>query len=541
MTHQREYQEEWLTAYLDGELDEEQLRIVRKRLEDDPAAGRTFEELKEVRRMIGTLQRWSGSDLKFTIDPAMAPRLEEPKPEVPEVAPVIEVTEARRGLGQRSRPSRPWRRWTTIFATAACLLIAAGFFWTRFNDLSSGYLSLNTSNRAVESRKADFATEHLAAPQSIAPPSEPLVETQTAFAANNNELPAQAESADLARSFAAGQEANNVLIQQAPSDPSRLLQRAQNPAPPQPQVSRKSMLRFNTESESQATKKIDDLPKTNEIALSDGKSTAVAADISVGASSLDATVQTQPGMPPLPALASAAPSPAPASAVAEKAGMSASGSAERAGMSMPGIAAAGPTPKMSGVRQERALAEIKENTDKVDVGAKLHLGVEKETLQLSLSVDYPVEVDVIRSRAWPEADVASTFQQVIRYLAVGELETINNATKPVAIEYLLALVTVDASSPAHAAKLEKRISQKQLLRISATKAGKNVADKQNTPVSMFATILFTNREQADTILAELGTSGEKSAPLTPLWIVPSGDSGRAAGAMAPVVLVLRKP
>ncbi len=61
------FQEEWLSAYLDDELTDEQRQVVEQRLVTDPAAQMMLDELRRVRAMVAQLPSWSGSDFKFTI------------------------------------------------------------------------------------------------------------------------------------------------------------------------------------------------------------------------------------------------------------------------------------------------------------------------------------------------------------------------------------------------------------------------------------------------------------------------------------------
>ncbi len=70
--NQSQYREEWLSAYLDGELSEEQRLIVESRLANDPTARATLEGLNRVRQMVAKLPAWSGPSLNFTVpDTAM--------------------------------------------------------------------------------------------------------------------------------------------------------------------------------------------------------------------------------------------------------------------------------------------------------------------------------------------------------------------------------------------------------------------------------------------------------------------------------------
>lgn len=55
-----EYREEWLSAYLDDELTEEQQLIVERRLAGDSAAQATLNDLKRIRGLVQQLPAWSG-------------------------------------------------------------------------------------------------------------------------------------------------------------------------------------------------------------------------------------------------------------------------------------------------------------------------------------------------------------------------------------------------------------------------------------------------------------------------------------------------
>lgn len=65
-----EFQEEWLSAYLDNELDDQQRQIVEQRLAADPDARAMLEDLRRVRQLVSQLPRWSGPNLNFEIPAA---------------------------------------------------------------------------------------------------------------------------------------------------------------------------------------------------------------------------------------------------------------------------------------------------------------------------------------------------------------------------------------------------------------------------------------------------------------------------------------
>lgn len=58
-----EYQEEWLSAYLDNELTEQQRALVEERIANDGAAQQLLEELKQVRSLVSQLPGWDGPSI----------------------------------------------------------------------------------------------------------------------------------------------------------------------------------------------------------------------------------------------------------------------------------------------------------------------------------------------------------------------------------------------------------------------------------------------------------------------------------------------
>ena len=55
-----EFQEDWLSAYLDGELAPEQVAIVEQRLASDASLQATLEDLQKVRQLVSDLPIWNG-------------------------------------------------------------------------------------------------------------------------------------------------------------------------------------------------------------------------------------------------------------------------------------------------------------------------------------------------------------------------------------------------------------------------------------------------------------------------------------------------
>ena len=58
-----QFQEEWLSAYLDDELSSDQRRTVEERLTNDPNTQLLLEDLKRIRNLVGQLPGWEGPGL----------------------------------------------------------------------------------------------------------------------------------------------------------------------------------------------------------------------------------------------------------------------------------------------------------------------------------------------------------------------------------------------------------------------------------------------------------------------------------------------
>ncbi len=155
--------------------------------------------------------------------------------------------------------------------------------------------------------------------------------------------------------------------------------------------------------------------------------------------------------------------------------------------------------------------------------------------EITLAVDFPLELTVLRSRSWTDVEIPSVFQEVVRYLVSGELVAAN-ASSNVQGGYSIALLTLESSSTNFDANLQKRLNQKQLFQIATTRA----RDVNNRPAIAFgAIIMMINREQAELIMRELADAAQKES-LTPLWIVPTGKRESTPTRTDHVVLVLRK-
>ena len=60
-----EYQEEWLSAYLDDELTAAQRALVEQRIVEDEQADVMLQDLMRVRSLVGKLPAWNGNSLSL--------------------------------------------------------------------------------------------------------------------------------------------------------------------------------------------------------------------------------------------------------------------------------------------------------------------------------------------------------------------------------------------------------------------------------------------------------------------------------------------
>ncbi len=74
---QREFQEEWLSAYLDNELTEPQRQIVEQRLSSDPAAQLLLADLRKIRNLVAELPEWTGGKIQVDVDASMLEEADE--------------------------------------------------------------------------------------------------------------------------------------------------------------------------------------------------------------------------------------------------------------------------------------------------------------------------------------------------------------------------------------------------------------------------------------------------------------------------------
>lgn len=166
-----EFQEEWLSAYLDDELTAEQRQVVEQRLAIDPAAQSMLDDLRRVRSMVSKLPSWSGSSLKFAI-PDELPGSD--KNELDEAldssnqSQSLPINSVRTSSNASNRYENSNGSLVTWLVTAASLLLMLGigyFFWPREG------LLLTQADRGVGTAAYDRLEQSAASDAKIA--SEP--------------------------------------------------------------------------------------------------------------------------------------------------------------------------------------------------------------------------------------------------------------------------------------------------------------------------------------------------------------------------------
>lgn len=219
-----EFQEEWLSAYLDGELSDEQRELVEQRISDDPGVANTLENLRKVRSLVSSLPRWTDGELSTTAILARADEIDDVDSDISENAPAdlgdtllgdvdaIVDQEPQHGttdeefLAARLTQRAASMRWLRPAATAASLLLILGIGYTLWPVGSQSELASATRSDSADAPQGEME-EQGAAPDSFAPdspaPGLPMPEMQSDFSsqslADSNEpslpLPPVSESA----------------------------------------------------------------------------------------------------------------------------------------------------------------------------------------------------------------------------------------------------------------------------------------------------------------------------------------------------------
>ncbi len=186
-----EFHEEWLSAYLDGELNEEQRQVVEARLAEDAGARELLSDLERVRGLVRQLPAWPGAGLSSAS--ILAGTSASTAPEAPSADPLKEalpseprgesladsLTEPLQSRRSRPRPAA-WMSWLRPLAVAASLLLALGlgFLWW---PGTSPWTSLASRNVPPAGAAADLSSREADSAESAAEPVETAVAGNVEF------------------------------------------------------------------------------------------------------------------------------------------------------------------------------------------------------------------------------------------------------------------------------------------------------------------------------------------------------------------------
>ncbi len=223
-----DFQEEWLSAYLDDELSAGQRSIVEQRINVDPLSALMLRDLEQIRGLVRSLPAWSGKQLQVPVAElrlnesatAIAPTAvadraqvdgnfhDELRPPVDHsltsdsIDDVLQSDSPHRQNGSTDRPpDRPMWRWLRPVALAASLLLALGLglmLWP-----AAAPRNLATSTRVTEVAAAPMVdapepalnpqAEQSASAGASADAAAPQAETETVQFDSKLELGYQAQ------------------------------------------------------------------------------------------------------------------------------------------------------------------------------------------------------------------------------------------------------------------------------------------------------------------------------------------------------------
>jgi anti-sigma factor RsiW len=159
------FDESWLSAFLDNELDAAQRAAVEAKLQADPHAAEMLEDLKRIRELIGRLPAWEGTNSTFNLQLLNNNNNNNNNNN----ADAVVAADTTRVSETATAPQPTWqhRRWSALAALAAGLiglLLYAGNYLNRPEERS-----LALQRNETEAREA-LATD---APQRLAPSAMP--------------------------------------------------------------------------------------------------------------------------------------------------------------------------------------------------------------------------------------------------------------------------------------------------------------------------------------------------------------------------------
>lgn len=177
-----DYQEEWLSAYLDDELTPSQRAIVEQRLQTDQAAQLLFNDLSRIRGLVANLPEWTGGDITAAVLASihpLPPVAEEPGPHdelIPDAesdslasSSISATLERDQGQHdddftsrQQQRSTTGWLRPLTLAATLLAALGIGYYLWQGASPWSLASLS-QTAHVASEPTSNSASADKLSA------------------------------------------------------------------------------------------------------------------------------------------------------------------------------------------------------------------------------------------------------------------------------------------------------------------------------------------------------------------------------------------
>lgn len=208
--------DEWLSAYLDGELNDAQRQTVEARLAIDPAAQTMLSELQRVRSLVKQLPSWTGpvrpfaaeilteqfdteqdADLQKQTAALEAPDAEseaeseesafdddelndvyanEDEVELPLAVPTANVAQTRSSQVDSYRANQAWR-WLRPLAIAASLLLMLGVGYALWPQVGSWNLARSASISTAEKTDSAINAPSDSSEQSLASPDDSAVDS----------------------------------------------------------------------------------------------------------------------------------------------------------------------------------------------------------------------------------------------------------------------------------------------------------------------------------------------------------------------------